>query len=113
MSHTKTQNPAIFFGYPRRKLSDRGLHEMREVTISAPPEVLRELAAFINEVADKIENGELDRISHVNASFKINNWETRFGDNDLIVSLARKVEGGGFEKFTKGVDARIPNYKTR
>ena len=46
----------MIYGYSRRnKLNKWGLLEMREVSLSVPPEALRALAAFLIATADEIE----------------------------------------------------------
>lgn len=44
-----------FYGYSK-KTHGHGLHEMKEVTISANPDALKELARFILKCADEIES---------------------------------------------------------
>ncbi len=46
-----------FYGYSRKQLGE-GLLEMRELRISANPNTLREIAAFLNRCADEIEAGD-------------------------------------------------------
>lgn len=46
----------MIYGYVSRTLNEYGLKQMREVTISASPNDLREVAAFLSEVADELDS---------------------------------------------------------
>ena len=52
-----------FYGYARKEIS-KGLLEMREVTVSANPDALREIAEFLNKCANEIEQDDGMAWSH-------------------------------------------------
>jgi len=45
----------MIYGYDSRTISDHGLKQMREISIAARPDALRELARFLGECADELE----------------------------------------------------------
>ncbi|MEZ5941925.1 MAG: hypothetical protein R3C18_11065 [Planctomycetaceae bacterium] len=45
----------MIYGYNRRAVNEQGLKEMCEVTFALAPHQIREVAAFLNCAADKLE----------------------------------------------------------
>ncbi|MCA8991361.1 MAG: hypothetical protein KDA69_01425 [Planctomycetaceae bacterium] len=45
----------MIYGYDRRTVNEQGLREMQEVTFAMPANQIREVAAFLNSAADKLE----------------------------------------------------------
>ena len=46
----------MIYGYDSRTVNEFGLKEMREVSISASPDAIRELARFLMQCADELES---------------------------------------------------------
>lgn len=46
----------MIYGYERQTVNEYGLKEMREISVAASSGALRELASFILEKADEVEN---------------------------------------------------------
>lgn len=47
----------MIYGYPVRTINEFGLNELREVSISASPELLRSLARCLFDAAIELESG--------------------------------------------------------
>ena len=45
----------MIYGYESRTVNEHGLKQMREVSISASPDDLRKIAAFLAETADELD----------------------------------------------------------
>lgn len=50
----------MIYGYESQTLSEYGLKRMREISLSASPAILRELAAFLLQTADDAEKAASD-----------------------------------------------------
>jgi len=46
----------MIYGYDSRSINEYGLKQMREISIAATPNALREMAQFLQEVAEQLEN---------------------------------------------------------
>ena len=67
------------FGYKNKVVNEHELLEMREITFQASPEVLKAIAKFLNDSADKIsENKESFDHSHLQDEWK--NWKEEYPD---------------------------------
>lgn len=60
----------MIYGYAQRVINSYGLQEMREISISASPSGLRELAKFLLDTADEMD-GELSPGWHRHAPDQI------------------------------------------
>ncbi|HLW67258.1 MAG TPA: hypothetical protein VKS79_18230 [Gemmataceae bacterium] len=74
----------MIYGYKLKELENSGF-EMKEVTFSAPPEVLRQIAAFLEQMAQKMEDGFFERCSHVHIGSLVPEWDKNFPNKDIIV----------------------------
>lgn len=77
----------MIYGYSVNQLNIYGLLELREVTFDATSEDLREIAAFLVQMADSIDSGELAPGSHRHLRTINKSWHTRHPGNDVIVSV--------------------------
>jgi hypothetical protein len=75
----------MIYGYAKEALNEQGLLEMKEVTFAAPPDVLREVARFLQQMAKLMEEGGFAICSHRHIGNTIDGWNRRFPDKDLIV----------------------------
>ena len=50
----------MIYGYDSRAINEFGLKQMREISVSVSPEVLRELAGFLSDAADELEGAVSD-----------------------------------------------------
>ncbi len=62
------------YGYAEKKLSKQGLLRMREVTVNASPELLRNIAKFLMDAADRLEN-KGDTFDHMHVDQSIKTWK--------------------------------------
>lgn len=46
----------MIYGYDEKTLNDYGLRQMKEISIQGSPDDLRELAGFLAESAEQLEN---------------------------------------------------------
>ncbi|MCA8935622.1 MAG: hypothetical protein KDB68_05400 [Planctomycetes bacterium] len=84
----------MIYGYSKREISDAGLLELSEVTISLKPQELRLLAQFLSEAADAIEEGKASNPGwHRHASDRVPGWRDFAPGSDVIVSLDEKTAG--------------------
>ena len=82
----------MIYGYANKTINEFGLLEMREVSFSASPAVLREIAKFLDEMAAGMESsGELSVHWHRHIQDEIPGWRDRFPDNDIVVCAPGKV----------------------
>lgn len=75
----------MIYGYACKKVNEYGLLEMREITIAASADVLREMAHFLGEMAEIMEAGGFSRCSHRHIGSVIKDWDERFPGKDFIV----------------------------
>ena len=75
----------MFYGYSKKQLNEYGLQDLREVTFSASPDVLRQIADFLNESASMMEEGWFDKCSHRHIQDEVKDWDKRFPERDIIV----------------------------
>jgi len=75
----------MLYGYASRKVNEYGLLELREVTFAAPPEVLREIAAFLEHAATRLEAEKHSPMFHVHIGSVVPGWTARFQGKDVIV----------------------------
>jgi hypothetical protein len=74
-------------GYKRRDLSpEYGLLELREVTFLFDSRSLRDIASFLSQMADELDEGKFDRCSHRHIESVIGDWRQRYPNDDLIVA---------------------------
>ena len=76
----------MFYGYSIKTVNEYGLSEMKEVTFSCSPGVLREIGQFLIAMADSMENGDF-RNSHIHIGSAVKDWRKRFPDKDIVVTL--------------------------
>ncbi len=74
----------MLYGHSNKIVNNGGLHDLSEITIVANPELLRNLAAFILQAADMLEQGGTD---HHHASSYVYNWGKNMRGRDIIISL--------------------------
>jgi hypothetical protein len=60
----------MIYGYDSRTINQYGLKEMREISLSAGPAVLRDLARFLMQCADDLETGSVHSHRHVSAGLQ-------------------------------------------
>lgn len=75
----------MIYGYSNKKVNEYGLLEMKEITFSVSPEVLRKIGFFLNEVADSMESDLFQKSSHSHICNMIPNWNELCPDKDIIV----------------------------
>ena len=75
----------MIYGYAIKKVNEYGLCEMKEITFSAPPATLREIALFLNKMASLMESGDFNEGSPEHIQDIISDWDQRFPDKDIIV----------------------------
>lgn len=76
----------MIYGYPAKEVNEFGLLEIREISISAPPAVLREMSRFLADMADVMEAGGFDACSHRHIQSVIRDWDRRFPGKDIVVT---------------------------
>ena len=72
-------------GYAETNEREKGPLEMREVTFSASPDILRQIAKFFSEMADLMEQGGFSKTSHKHIGSVIPNWDKRFPKREIII----------------------------
>ena len=75
------------FGYAKRKASDSGLLEMREVSFTGSPESIRAVAAFLASAADKMEQ-QGSAFGHEHSSDVCPEWQKKWPDVIVVRPLA-------------------------
>lgn len=75
----------MIYGYGSKKINEYGLLEMKEITFSAPSNVLRQIAQFLEDMARQMEEGAFAKTSHMHIGSVIAGWDKRFPDKDIIV----------------------------
>ena len=78
----------MIYGYPRKVLDERGLTELREISLVMDPRRLRLIAQFLIEKADEMEVSAKSGSWHRHLSSWIPAWEMS-GDADVIVAATR------------------------
>jgi hypothetical protein len=89
--HSNRKARTMIYGYALKTLNDDGLFEMKEVTFAASPQVLREIASFLNAMAAQMEAGAFDKCSHQHIQIANPDWARRFPNKDIIV--IRETQG--------------------
>jgi hypothetical protein len=84
----------MIYGYGIKQVDQCGLLEMREITLAASPEVLRDVARFLSDMADLMESGAFANCSHRHIGSVILDWEKRFPGKDVIVMPPATVDDG-------------------
>jgi hypothetical protein len=74
----------MIYGHGTKTGEEFDLLEMKDVSLVAPPDVLREIAFFLNKMAEEIEAGDFAN-THRHIGNTIANWNGRFPDKDIIV----------------------------
>lgn len=86
----------MIFGYGLKEVNEEfGLLEMKEVTFAATPAVLRQIAHFLEAMAQKMDEGFFDGCSHAHIGSVIAEWNIRFPNKDIVVMPP--VDGGEFQ----------------
>lgn len=75
----------MIYGYGLKEINEFGLLEMKEITFAAPPDVLRQVARFLEDMARRMDEGFFDETSHRHIGSLIAGWDDRFPDKDIIV----------------------------
>jgi hypothetical protein len=75
----------MIYGYGSKEINEYGLLEMKEITFSAPPSVLRQIAQFLEDTARQMEEGAFAKTSHRHIGSVIVGWDKRFPNKDIIV----------------------------
>lgn len=75
----------MIYGYPAKEVNEYGLLEMKEITFSASPVVLREIARFLAVSADLMDAGDFETCSHQHIQSVIPDWDRRFPESDIVV----------------------------
>jgi len=76
----------MLYGYGCKVLNEWGLQEMKEITLAASPDELREIASFLEKAAALMESGEFRSCSHLHISSVADDWNRRFPNKDIIVT---------------------------
>jgi hypothetical protein len=80
----------MIYGYALKELDDGpGLLEMKEVTFSAEPSVLREIGNFLIAMSRQMDAGGFAKTSHRHIGDVIPDWDGRFPNKDIIVAAPR------------------------
>ena len=82
----------MIYGYSGRVCNEHGLLEMKEITFSAPPETLREVAKFLSAMADHMEAGGFLRCDHFHIGSVIGGWDESHPGKDVLVVCPPEVE---------------------
>lgn len=83
----------MIYGYPSKELNEYGLVELKEVTFSASPKVLRQIGEFILDMANLMEKGEFTT-SHYHIETFVQGWNKRFPNKDVIVTRPESEDNG-------------------
>jgi hypothetical protein len=75
----------MLFGYSSRTIDENGLLEMREVSVAANANTLRQIASFFNEMAEIMDKGGFVKCSHKHISSVVKDWTQRHPNSDIIV----------------------------
>ena len=67
------------YGYAKRKVSDKGLLEMREVTFTGSSSSIREIARFLIATADEMEKSQT-QFDHAHISEVCESWLDKWPD---------------------------------
>jgi hypothetical protein len=82
----------MIYGYSAREVNEYGLLEMKEITISALPAVLRDISKFLADAADLMEIGGFEACSHRHIQSAIPDWDHRFPDTDIVVIAPKPAQ---------------------
>lgn len=77
----------MIYGYVLTTVNEYDLCEMKEITFAASPDVLREIAGFLENMAGLMESGGFDNCSHIHIGNAIADWDRRFPNKDIIVAV--------------------------
>jgi hypothetical protein len=83
----------MLYGYSVNEINEFGLLELREVSLSASPAVLRQIAKFLLDSAALIEAGQIGPSAHRHIQSVIADWDRRFPDKDIIVIASGRSAG--------------------
>ena len=75
----------MVYGYSAKETNEYGLLEMKEITFSAPPPVLRDISRFLAEAASLMEAGAFEACSHRHIQSVITDWDRRFPGKNIVV----------------------------
>lgn len=75
----------MIYGYGLKPINEFGLLEMKEITFAASPTVLRQIAQFLEEMAQKMDEGFFERCSHAHIKSIIEGWDKCFPNKDIVV----------------------------
>jgi hypothetical protein len=75
----------MIYGYALKELPEPGLLEMKEISFCVSATVLREIAAFLEEAAIKMESGFFENCSHLHICTVKPNWIRQHPNKDIIV----------------------------
>ena len=76
----------MIYGYALREVNEYGLMELREITFSASPAVLRQIASFLAEAADLMDSGHFRICPHRHIENAIPGWDLAFPEKDVVVT---------------------------
>ena len=83
---SNTRDAAMLYGYSKRTINEYGLLELREVTIAASPDVLRQIAGYLVEVANMMEVKEPTPNFHRHIGNHVPSWDGSFPGWDVIAT---------------------------
>lgn len=78
----------MIFGYPKKQINEFGLLEMKEITFSSSPDELKQIARFLAEMAELMEESDFENCSHRHIQNTIPEWSEDLVD--IIVMPAKK-----------------------
>jgi len=76
----------MIYGYRLKEVNEFGLLEMKEITFAASPAVLRQVARFLNEMAQKMDEDFFEKCSHAHINSVIVDWDRLFPNKDIVVT---------------------------
>ena len=75
----------MIYGYYGKKVNVSNLLEMKEITFSMSPEMLRVASMFLKNMADMMDNGGFENCSHRHITSEMDDWSATC---DIIVTRA-------------------------
>ncbi len=79
------------YGFPRNHQTGDEMIELTDLSVTATPETLRILAAFLDSMATEIESGLL-RNSHIHIAMRFPEWKSIGNGIDVQVINTRNEE---------------------
>jgi hypothetical protein len=74
----------MLYGYSKRTINEHGLLELREISFNFNASDLKRIAAFLFDIASKMDRREI-KANHIHIDSKDKNWKRDNPGSDIIV----------------------------